>query len=242
MNNSSPRVGIVIQARMNSSRFPNKSMAPIFGSPLIEWVIQSCKTVNNAQLVVLAIPETPECDAMEEIALKLNTPFLRGSRENVLSRYIEAGRLYDLDYIVRITGDDPCHWPPLIELAIDRCLKHGWKYFLSSTDRLRLVDGLIFEIISHPILEALNKFYGHELDTQEHVTTTLRDKKMPVDIMTFEPSDIPAQLLDDGIKLCVDTLTDYQLLLDNWAWTTTKRGRISDTFSILTKIRKKYTQ
>ena len=37
---SKKKVVLVIQARMNSSRFPNKSMSDLCGAPLIERIIQ----------------------------------------------------------------------------------------------------------------------------------------------------------------------------------------------------------
>ena len=236
------RVGIIIQARMNSSRFPGKSTALIHGSPLIEWVIQSCRNVANADLVALAIPDTPECDILEGIAVRMDVPVVRGSRDNVLSRYVKAGKKFSLDYIVRITGDDPCHWPPLIELAIDRCIHQNGNYFISSTSSLSLVDGAIFEIISFPLLQEMARLYGHERDAQEHVTSPLREKKLPINLITFELTDVPPQLLDDRMRICVDTFMDYISLINNWEWIDTETGRIADTFRILENARKQALQ
>ena len=117
------KVGIIIQARMGSRRFPSKSLKKINEYPIIEWVIRSCKCISNIDHIILATSENIDCDPLVNYVSNIGINIFRGEEENVLSRFKKIIDLYNLDIVIRITGDDPCHDPLLIEKAINKFKK-----------------------------------------------------------------------------------------------------------------------
>ena len=141
---------------MGSKRLPGKSNLKIKGKTVLNWVISTAKTVKGVDKIILATSENNNCDCLEELAKKEGISCVRGSEENVLSRFVKAIKDFDLDYIIRITADDICHDPNLIEYALKDFLYQNSDYLISSTEENLLIDGLGFEILKSNLL--LNVF------------------------------------------------------------------------------------
>ena len=100
------RAGIILQARYASTRLKGKALEPIGGCPLLERCLRRLVAAGVAH-VVLATTREPEDDALEAIASRIGVPTYRGSSNDVLGRYVEAAEAFDLDPIIRATGDNP---------------------------------------------------------------------------------------------------------------------------------------
>ena len=53
-----PRVVLIIQARMGSTRLPGKSMMDLAGAPLVGRILERVKRCTKLDDIVLAIPDT----------------------------------------------------------------------------------------------------------------------------------------------------------------------------------------
>jgi spore coat polysaccharide biosynthesis protein SpsF len=96
---------IVLQARLDSSRLPEKSLLPLGGEPLIFRVMEALRHVP-AHLRVLACPE--DCvQAFSSLAARAGFELLAGPKEDVLARYCYAIRRYAIKRVIRATGDNP---------------------------------------------------------------------------------------------------------------------------------------
>ena len=211
------KVGVVIQARMSSRRLPGKSMMYISEHKVIEWVIHSCIAIKIPTVTILAIPDTQDSDCLEAIAKKYEIGLARGSENNVLSRYIDALEMYDLDYVVRVTGDDPCHCPRLLEAGIQRTVQEDADYMMSTSPGREITDGLIYEVISQRVMYKIRRDFGEEQLTQEHVTTPIRDGRIKdITRACLDVSEIPSSYYCSGARLCVDTLADLRQLRSHW--------------------------
>jgi len=100
-------VGAIVQARMTSERFPGKSMAILKGKPVLEHVLMNVKAIRGLDRVILAVPDTPESEPMLQLASKLEVDNFCGDELNVLKRYHDAAKFFDLDVIMRITENCP---------------------------------------------------------------------------------------------------------------------------------------
>jgi len=96
---------IVLQARMDSSRLPGKSLMPLGGKPLIFRVMEALNRVP-APLRVLACPED-SADAFAPLAVETGFTLFTGPKDDVLGRYCLALRHFDIRYVIRATGDNP---------------------------------------------------------------------------------------------------------------------------------------
>ena len=78
--------------------------------------IKRCKFVNT---LIIATSDQDSDDIFEDIAKKENIRLFRGSLTNVAKRFFDAASFYNVDHIVRITGDDILR----DEIMIDKAIK-----------------------------------------------------------------------------------------------------------------------
>jgi spore coat polysaccharide biosynthesis protein SpsF len=112
--------GIVVQARMGSTRLPGKVLADLAGAPAISRMLERLKRVSHNPVLVLATSSLPIDDPLAEVVKQ--TPGVglwRGSESDVLKRYADAARHFDLDPIVRVTGDCPLLEAAVIERTLE---------------------------------------------------------------------------------------------------------------------------
>ena len=98
-------IAIVLQARIDSSRLPGKSLLPLGGKPLIFRVMEALNRVPAA-LRVLACPEDA-ADAFAPLAAEAGFTLFTGPKDDVLARYCLALRRFGIRYAIRATGDNP---------------------------------------------------------------------------------------------------------------------------------------
>jgi len=105
LNGEKLKSGIVLQARLDSSRLPNKALLPLGGKPLILRVMEALNRVP-ADVRVLACPEDSRA-AFEFLAGEAGFELFAGPKDDVLKRYCLAVREFGIDHVVRATGDNP---------------------------------------------------------------------------------------------------------------------------------------
>ena len=233
--NNEKKIGLIVQARMGSQRLPGKSNIKVAGKTVLNWVFSICKSVKNIDQIILATSSSKDCDCLEHLAIKQGIDCFRGSEKDVLSRFIKIIKDYKFDHIIRITGDDLCHDPDLIDYGISVYLQEKCDYLISSNINMPLIDGLIFEIINiNLLLEIYNKEVVCQKD-KEHVTYSIREKNISYKQGFLNENRIPQVYFDTlPIKLCIDTKEDLNNIRDAWADKIVDNGiKIPDTKKII---------
>lgn len=163
--------GIVIQARMSSTRLPGKVLRRLQGRTLLELCAIRAARSQRADVTVIATTNAPDDDAIVAEAQRLGFPSVRGSEQDVLSRYHLAAGQHKLDVICRVTSDCPLIDPELIDSLFDLFSDGPYDYVSNSLTRT-FPRGLDAEVFS---LEALDT--AHRLarsgPEREHVTLFL---------------------------------------------------------------------
>lgn len=112
-----PQIGIILQARMGSTRLPGKVMADLNGLPLLKHILLRWQWLGRWPLV-LATTDRPEDDALESFCGQEQVPCFRGNALDVLDRYLGCARTFGFDHVIRWTGDNPFvdveHLPSLV--------------------------------------------------------------------------------------------------------------------------------
>ena len=106
----------VIPARYKSSRFAGKPLADICGKPMIWWVYQQCKKVEDFDAVYVATDDEQifnTCKALDVEVLMTSDKHLTGT-----DRIGEVARNISADLIINIQGDEPLLEPDTIRAAI----------------------------------------------------------------------------------------------------------------------------
>jgi len=96
---------LILQARLNSSRLPQKSLLPLGGRPLILRVMQALELVHG-EVKILACPED-SVSAFAPLADEAGFTLVSGPLDDVLKRYCIAIRASGADRLIRATGDNP---------------------------------------------------------------------------------------------------------------------------------------
>ncbi len=165
-NRNTSRVSIIIQARVGSTRFPNKVLADICGKTMLERVIDRVK-MTGLRRIILAIPNIPSDRILASIAIKNGTKAFIGSENNVLDRYYYAATTYScLDTIVRITADCPLIDPEIINKTIKFFLDEKLDYAANTG---YYPDGMDTEVFKFEALDLAWENATSSYD-KEHVT------------------------------------------------------------------------
>lgn len=100
-------IGIIVQARMGSTRFPGKILHPFYKDKvLIDVILENLHRIPDTKLIV-ATSINPENDTLENYLNSKGENIYRGSEEDVLNRFIQAAQHYDVNGIIRICSDNP---------------------------------------------------------------------------------------------------------------------------------------
>ncbi len=172
-----PETLIILQARMSSSRLPNKVLMPILGKPMLAHQIDRVSTLNIPHTLVVATSTQCSDDPIAELCGQLNVNCFRGSLDDVLARYYQAAIKFSknntLTNIVRITGDCPLIDSDIIDKVINLFLTSKVDY-CSNCIPATLPDGLDVEVFSFSALEKAYQL-AKKISEREHVTPFIRN-------------------------------------------------------------------
>lgn len=103
-------IGILIIARMGSTRLPGKHLQMINNKYAIEWLIMrinsQLKDISNKK-VIIATSTEPDNKQFEILKPMYNVEIFYGSNGNIPNRILDCATMYALDKIVCIGGDNP---------------------------------------------------------------------------------------------------------------------------------------
>lgn len=200
------KVGIIIQARMASTRLANKIMLDLAGKSILWHVIERCKK-SHVDEVIIATSTNKENDVIEEFCKENNYECFRGSEDNVLNRYYECAKKFDLDIIVRITGDCPLISPEIINKCMEKFKQENADY-VSNAAKRSFPRGLDTEVFSFNTLEKANNLAKDKFQ-REHVTAFVYNNPRIFNIKHLIAEGL---LKRPDIRICVDTKEDLNLL------------------------------
>ena len=110
------RLVAVIPARMGSSRFPGKPLAPLLGRPMIEHVLRRTKMCTRLSEVYVATCDEEISNVVEEFGGRviMTSP----THERATDRVAEAAEVVHAGIVVMIQGDEPMITPAMIDAAV----------------------------------------------------------------------------------------------------------------------------
>ena len=169
------KIVAIVQARMGSTRLPNKVMKTIGGIPMIELLLTRLARAKEIDQIIVATSIDKRNIPLVEHVRKLGYACEQGSETDVLDRYVEAARKHKADVVLRITGDCPLVDPDLVDEVI-RQFKSGNVDYFSNISPPTYPDGLDIEVFNFIALEKSSQATHKQYD-REHVTPYLRESK-----------------------------------------------------------------
>lgn len=202
------RIGIIIQARLGSTRLPRKILKEFYrGKTLLETIISNLQ--NTGARIIVATSVNPNNDELVSFLNYHGIKVFRGSEDDVLSRFLGAAEANDIDGIVRICSDNPfLDWHGVAAL-IEKAKTSDADYIgyrINKTPSIKTHFGFWGEYVT---LEALRRVAAttDEKMAHEHVTIHIYTH---LDEYKCEWIECPDFLQGrNDIRLTVDNLEDF---------------------------------
>lgn len=200
------KADVIIQARLTSTRLPKKVLAPILGEPMLLHVIKRVRAAKLVDRVILAIADNRD-NSLEEFAIKNNIPYLKGSEDDVLSRYYKTAQKFNVKNIVRLCSDQPLIDPSIIDEIIKAYFESGVNY-CSNLIKRTFPRGLEVEVFDFSVLKK-SFLVAKEKYQREHVTPYIYENKN-----LFKTKNIEAkgELRRPDLRFTVDTKEDLEFI------------------------------
>lgn len=195
-----------MQARLGSTRLPNKVFKNLGGKPVLEHVMDRLKNVRNVDGIIIATTDDKNDDPIVEWSKQNNYDYYRGSQNDVLSRFFHASKKFDLDIIVRITSDCPFIDPDVCSQAIEMFLTSNFDMVTNGGPDLNLrtyprgMDVSVFSstVLDEAYLRAVTR------SEREHVTPYMYAHK--------NVGYLQDKVDNSRFRLTLDTHEDLELL------------------------------
>lgn len=197
---------VFIQARMSSSRFPGKVLAPFRGQPMIKQVITRIANVVSREQIVVLSSIQPTDDPLAAYVDSLGISVYRGPLENVFRRFQLCLGAYPCDWVARISGDSPLMQDNVLRQVLAQVEDNDVDLITNVFPRT-YPRGCSVEIINTATLSAL-KSDALIAEEQEHVTKVFYnhpDRYQIVNVASRNPAlakvDLTVDSLDDLARL-----------------------------------------
>jgi spore coat polysaccharide biosynthesis protein SpsF len=197
------KAGAVIQARMGSTRLPGKALADLGGRPILGRVLDRARLADSLAMVGVATTTDERDDPIAAFCAAEGVPCHRGPVDDVLHRYVEAADRWQIDPVVRITGDCPFLCPDSIDALVGALVRTHAEYAGYSGPR-------IGEGVDPFSRRALARFDGMSLpaDEREHLALLVRRHIDTIACAWIAPE--PGLAPPGPIRLSVDEAADLQ--------------------------------
>lgn len=162
----------IIQARLSSTRFPNKVLQKVGKYSIIEIIFKRLERSKLLDKIVFAIPDNESNEELANFLEQKKIFYFKGSEHDVLSRFIDCAKFYNAKTIVRITGDCPFVDSNLVDNLI-KIFNQSNVDYISNTNPPSYPDGLDAEVFSFNCLNQVSKDASDPYD-REHVTTYIK--------------------------------------------------------------------
>lgn len=209
------KLGIIIQARLGSTRLPNKIILEFNKNrSVLDIIIDKIKSRFNEYPIILATGDNEINRDLSDLTKKYGIDFFIGSENNVLHRFIEAAESQELTHIIRVCSDNPFLSMDLLDLLISSSDINKFDYIsfknTSGTPVIKTHTGLFAEIVSLDSLKIADSILKNDSEYREHVTNYIYGNP---EIFKINLIDSPPEISSrSDIRLTLDTNSDFCLL------------------------------
>lgn len=194
----------IVQARTGSTRLPGKVLMDLHGAPMILRQLERVRRAESLDDIVVATSDDQGDDDLTRVVQEAGYDVVRGSRDDVLARFIAALDARRPDVVVRITADCPLIDAHVIDQVVGAFHASETDY-LSNTMVPTYPDGLDVEVCRAEVLRDVATRSADPAE-REHVTLGIYRRPDEFRITTFvDPTG------DDHshLRWTVDTADDF---------------------------------
>jgi spore coat polysaccharide biosynthesis protein SpsF len=201
------RVLVVVQARMSSTRMPEKVLQPLGGQPLLVRMLERVRAASTPFDLCVATTTEAIDDAVVTAAARAGVQSVRGHPTDLLDRHVQAARTFGAEAVVKIPSDCPLIDPAVVDRVIGAFLDDPTYDYVSNLHPATWPDGYDVEVMLREAIETAHReaTRPHE---REHTTPFLWDRP--------ERFRIKNVTLDRDLqmthRLTIDYPADYALI------------------------------
>jgi glutamate-1-semialdehyde aminotransferase/spore coat polysaccharide biosynthesis protein SpsF (cytidylyltransferase family) len=200
---------LITQARMGSSRFPNKIAKEILGKSLLEIHLGRIKKAKCIDEIIVATTTNVEDEIVFNNAVKWGFKSFRGSENDVLDRFYQSIKYIKPEWVVRATSDCPLIDPELIDTIINFCLDNNLDYCTNGSSTFP--DGTDVEVFKFSCLEEMwNK--AELLSEREHVTPYLINRSNLNGKNEFKAAKFTCLKDWSDVRITIDNEEDFLVI------------------------------
>lgn len=219
-------VGIILQARMGSQRLPKKEMKYLNNLTILEWCMIRISKVESNNIFIVATTDQKKDDIIEEYCKKYNILCFRGSEDDVLDRYYKCSTIYQLNTIVRLTGDCPLIDPKIIDKMLKIYQNMNIDIIKNTWFSTGFPSGFDVEIFSYELLEEIHTL-NKDKQSREHVTKYIYDNYNKYNIVGL------CTILHLDSHLSVDTEDDFKTVKEIFKYVKDSNFTYKDIYDII---------
>ena len=199
------RVGVIVFARMGSTRLPGKALLPVGHRPLLGHVLDRARLIRGANGLTLATSTDPADEPLVAFALREGLTVFRGSLADVARRALDCAVANGWAAFARVCGDQVFLDPAAVGQAIERMLDNPADPPDLVSNRLpgSVARGLTVEVVRIP---ALSRVLEQSADPQDREHITRYMYAHPDEFRLASAGAVPAGT--EGLCLVVDTSSD----------------------------------
>jgi len=206
-------LGLVIQARMASTRLPGKVLMKIRGKPILLHILERIKGLDKEYKRIIITSTSEKDNEIEDFCKQNNILCFRGSEEDVLDRYYKAAKLFKLNHIVRLTGDNPLVDTSNLKFLIREHLIKKADY---SSNKFEVQSGLPVGVGAEVFtFSTLKKSWleGKEPHHREHVNEYILENPEKFKILKVKAINMPKEFPEcKKLILTVDTKKNLEFV------------------------------
>ena len=195
--------GILITARLKSTRLPFKVIKDIMGKPMIVHMLDRLKLSKLSDQIIICTSGLKQDNPLINIAEENNVMHFCGDPDDVLIRLLNAADNFGIDTIINCTADNPFVDPVYIDKLI--------KYHENNNNDFSKIEGLPFGVFSYAInKEALRKLCEIKVNID---TEVWHGYFMNTQLFKWSALEVQDKYLcKPKLRLTVDTPEDFQLV------------------------------
>lgn len=197
-------INIFIQARMSSSRYPGKVLAPFNSRPIISHILNTARKIKNVKKVCVLTSTHVSDDPLVAYLDKCGVDYVRGELDNVFERFMLGLDQYPCDYFVRLCADSPGLDQRLLQKMIDLV---GEEFdIVTNIFPRKYPKGQSVEIIKKDVFEKIDITTLSQRNA-EHVTSWFYERAD-----RFRIKSVTNAVDMSHINQSVDTIQDLKVL------------------------------
>lgn len=199
-----PNIGVILVCRYNSRRLPGKILKKINGKTILEIIYQRILHANKDLNICVATSTEATDDPIERKCIDLGISFFRGSLNNPSKRFKDAMNSLNLDYGIRINGDNIfVDYDALGEII--NLLETNKYEFISNVPGRTFPIGMSIEAINRTFYNEQYKYFSNDSYHKEHIMSWFYE--INIESRKFLKNSKNPE--SKGLSLAIDTKKDF---------------------------------